>query len=98
MALPQVETEVKASKQNRKHGQERWCISQTENSKKYQKEQKKTVLFRSGLGLRRITANLNFTAEQLFNAIEDIYTKHKGSGGLEFLRCGQNCRDLQVID
>ncbi|CAG2231481.1 unnamed protein product [Mytilus edulis] len=47
---------------------------------------------------RRITANLNFTAEQLFNAIEDIYPKLKGSGGFEFLRCGQNCRDLQVID
>ncbi|XP_071157579.1 uncharacterized protein [Mytilus edulis] len=73
------------------------CLANRKQSK-IPKGTEKTVLFRCGLGLRRITANLNFTAEQLFNAIEDIYPKLKGSGGFEFLRCGQNCRDLQVID
>ncbi|CAC5363784.1 unnamed protein product [Mytilus coruscus] len=70
----------------------------TESSQKYQKEQKETVLFRCGLGLRRITVKLNYTVEQLFNAIEAIYPKLKGSGGFDFLRSGQNCRDLQVIE
>ncbi|CAC5420890.1 unnamed protein product [Mytilus coruscus] len=73
------------------------CLANRKQSK-IPKGTEKTVLFRCGLGLRRISVNLNFTAEQLFNAIEDIYPKIKGSGGFEFLRCGQNCRDLQVLE
>ena len=74
------------------------CLADREQSKAPTLEER-TVLFKAGLGFKRLSCNLELnTADfQEFLMEESNYPKLRNAGGFEFLRCGQNCRNLQVI-
>lgn len=58
----------------------------------------KIVLLKAGLGVKKIQFTTDDTEEKVRNVLMTHYPLLEICGGFELLRCGSNCRTLQIIN
>ena len=92
---------------NKKAGARTWtgqfmCLSSPYTSK-VPNFQEKQVLYKAGLGMKKIKFFSDDWEEDVYNKLtsEDSenggFPKLKGCGGFELLQCTANCSDLEVL-
>lgn len=73
------------------------CLSDR-NQKKVPTSSEKSVLYKAGLGVKRIQLDSDCTYEDMCKVLESNFQQLQHAGGYEFMKCKQNCRDLVQID
>lgn len=74
------------------------CLSSTEDIRVPTAHSAREMLYRSGLGERKVhIPDVNCSPEVFHNILYDAFPKLKKSGGFELLRCIPQTRDLELI-
>lgn len=58
----------------------------------------KQILFKAGLGCKKIQMSILDKEEELLTKLKNEYPKLKYAGGVELLNCTGSCRELSIID